>query len=119
RSSNGSFPGLFKLLQLLLVAIDPLISLRDIGGVSNLDLGERNLFISIIARSNRVRSLEGHVFEHVRQARLAQRILHGARVHMREKRKDRSLGPFANNDREPVGELLDRSVLLEGSEVLP
>src|SRR5271157_530864 len=116
---NRVLPGLFELFELLLVAPHGLVALGNVGGIRIFNFHQRNFFASIVARPNRVRSLEGHVLKHVRQAGLAHGILHRSRVHVREERKHRRLGTLADDDGETIGELLDRGALLEGSQILP
>ena len=102
---DGVFPGFFQLLQLRFVAADGLVALGDVGGVGNLDLCQSWLFGGVIRGADLVGALEGHVLEHVREAGLAHRVLHGTGIDQGEEGEDRSLRALADDDGQAVGQL--------------
>jgi hypothetical protein len=62
--------------------------------------------------------LEGHVLEHVGEIGGVHGILGGAGIDARVEGEDWSLGAFADDQREAVGQFLDRDALFEGGNVL-
>ena len=67
RLGAGIVEHLLQLRQLRRVLSDPLSKLRVVGRIGYLDLGQRYFFGGKVGRSDRIRSLEGHVFKHVGQ----------------------------------------------------
>ena len=118
RLGNRILPGFLQLLQFLFVAANSDVALSDVGSVSSLDFGERNFLGRIIGGADCIRSLEGHVLEHVGKAGFAERILRRTGVHMGIKRKNWSFGALADQNRQAVMKFLDCDPLLERSDVL-
>ena len=65
---DSLLPGLLQFLQLGCVPADALVALFDVGGVSVLDLFQRELFSGVVGGADLVGALERHVLEHVGQA---------------------------------------------------
>ena len=92
---DGVFPGFFKFLELVVVAADALVALRDVVGIRDLNLGESGLFGGIVGGADLVGALEGHVLEHVGQAGFAHGVLNGAGVDVCEEREHRRFRALA------------------------
>ena len=65
-----------------------------------------------------VSAFEGHMLKHVRQARLALRVLCVPRIHVGKERNHRSFMTFTNHYSQSVGQLLYGYALFERSHVL-
>jgi hypothetical protein len=106
------------LLQLCIIAADFLIPFGDISCVGDLHFGECGFFGGIVGGANLVRAFECHVLEHVGEAGFAHGILRGAGIDQCEERKNWSLGPLANDERQPVREFFDRDALFKRCDIL-
>ena len=65
-----------------------------------------------------VRALEGHVLEHVSEAAGALGVVGRAGVDQRVEAEDGGLGALADDERQTVGQDLDRGAFFEAREVL-
>src|SRR5208283_1281433 len=115
---NCVLPSLFELGEPLFVAVYRLVALGNVSGIGHFNFGQRNFLVGIVARSDRVSSLEGHVLEHVREARFVHGILHRAGIHVGEEGEDRRLGTLTDDDGEAVRKFLHRGALFEGGQIL-
>src|SRR5580692_4484409 len=115
---DGISPGLFQVLQFLLVPSDGPVARRDVSRVSLLHFLQGNFFGGVILGADLVGALESHVLKHMRQPGLAERVLHRTGIHVGEEGKYRCLWTLADHDRQPVVQFLDRSALLERSNIL-
>ncbi len=97
--SDGSLPSLLELGHLLFVAAHFLAAFAIVGGVSPLNLHERELLRHVVCCADLVRSLEGHVLEHVGQAGDSGDFPVRPDIHVGEKGEDRSLVSLANDYR--------------------
>jgi hypothetical protein len=89
-----------------------------VGGVGDLDLGQRDLLRGIVGGADLVGALEGHVLEHVGEAAGALGIVGRTGVDQRVVAEDRRLRPLADDQGEAVGQHLHGRLLFEAGEVL-
>ena len=101
---HGGFQRLLQIRQLFWIGLQALVALGVVLIVNVFDLIHGFALERIVLGANGLGSLERHVFEHVRDAGFAARIVHRARVHVRVKGHHRRLVPLENDEVQPVGE---------------
>ena len=92
---------------------DGLQVLGLVGVVGGFHLGQRHFFGGVVGGADLAGSLEGQVLEHVRQTALAGGVVHVAGVDKGGVAEDRRLRPFADDERQAVGQHLGGDLLLE------
>ena len=110
--------GRLQFFQLGLVAPDALAVFEIVGGVGLFDFFECDFFGWIVGSADVFGALEGEVLEHVREARLAAGIVGVARIDAGIEGEDGSLGAFADDQREAVGQHLDGDSFFKTCQVL-
>jgi hypothetical protein len=118
RLNFGVFEILFQLGQLLLIPAHGLQVFGLVGVVGRLHSGQGNLLGGVILGADLAGSLEGQVFEHMRQAALARGIVHVARINKGGVAENRRLRPLAYDQRQPVGQDFGCNSLLKTLQIL-